>query len=221
MRASWTTRRRSSPRSAPRIPITSGCCRPTCATGSRRASVAAQPASPPIASLAGYSERNSVRIGAGSAAARASSRVSHRSPGDFGARRPRAHGDALRQDRQPEMRETVLDRRELVARGDRRREARAAMRDDVGVDRRLRAGSTGRPRCRPRAASRTGSRRRARCTSTRTARCGSAFRGRGDGSSAMRSVAPRDAIARRRDSRRSVARARVQIVAPRSISACV
>ena len=66
----------SSPRFAPRTPITRSCCRPICATGGRRRSSAGT-----RSCLRRQRLLSNFLIGAGSAAASAPSRVTHRYPG--------------------------------------------------------------------------------------------------------------------------------------------
>ena len=93
------------------------------------------------------------------------------------------------------MREAVLDRRELVADGRRRRRsarcnARATSSSSVDLGQAPQPA----PDAERADASRAGSSPARSISSTRTARCGSALRGRGAGSSATRSVAARDAI---------------------------
>ena len=137
-----------------------------------------------------------LRIGAAAPRQRVVAREPH------GARHRRASGQrdrtATRMRSSAEMREAVLDRRQIAAA--RRASARSVHATCARRRRRaaIRAGSTARPRCR--SAGRFSSRivPARSISSTRTARCGSAFRGRGDGSSATRSVDARDAIARDR-----------------------
>ena len=183
----------------------------------------AQCAFGPAVRALGTSERfaSSLRIGAGSAAASASSRVSQSNPGASARERPGAHRDALRMHRQPIVREAVLDRIELVAD------------DDVGRDsapcnvarRRRRDRSSGRLH-RPGPDAERGTllqedgagvfhEQHADLRAT-----GRAFAGRGDGSAATRSVRSATQSAATGHSPQRGA-ARVQTIAPRSISPCV
>ena len=148
-------------------------------------------------------------------------RVVAREPQDPVIRRAAATTarDALRLDRQPKMREGVLDRRERVAKGDaRRKRARQCATASASTRHFGQA-----PQSAPDAKRRTlleQDRPGALDHEHANARCGNSFFGRGDGSS-------RDAI---RDARHAIARTghsaqrgvvRVHSVAPRSIIACV